>query len=92
MHTSLRLIDVAQHIGLSTSSTSRLFTRATGAGFAHTVSVLRLSEARHLLRTTDLPVADICMRVGYTNLSHFNRQFRQEVGSSPREYRTMAGS
>lgn len=83
---------MAGHIGLSPSSTSRLFTKATGAGFAHTVSMLRLSEARQLLRTTDLQIADICWRVGYTNLSHFNRQFRQEVGSSPREYRAMTSS
>lgn len=89
LHGPLRLSDVADHIGLSTSSTSRLFTRATGGGFARTVTRLRLSEARQLLRTTDMQIADICWQVGYTNLSHFNRQFRQEAGSSPREYRAM---
>lgn len=89
---SLRLSDVAGHLGLSTSSTSRLFTRATGLGFAQTVTRLRLSEARRLLRTTDLKVAEICWRVGCTSLSNFNRRFRQEVGVSPREYRRLAGS
>jgi len=92
LHDPLRLSDVAEHLGLSTSSTSRLFTRATGLGFAQTVTRLRLSEARRLLRTTDLKVAEICWRVGYTSLSNFNRQFRQEVGGSPREYRRLAVS
>ncbi len=43
----------AEHISLSASSTSRLFSRATGVSFADTVSRLRLSAARRLLTTTD---------------------------------------
>lgn len=89
LHRSLRLSDVAEHIDLSASSTSRLFSKAMGVGFARTVSRLRVSEARRLLATTDLRIADICWKVGYTSLSYFNRQFREEVGVSPREFRTL---
>lgn len=88
-HLSERLVleEVAAAIGVSPSTASRLFTRATGAGFSRTVNRLRISEATRLLMSTDLRVADVAWQVGYTNLSSFNRRFLEEVGTTPLRYR-----
>ena len=56
--------------------------------FADTVRRLRLAQAGKLLRGTTLPVAAIAHRVGYANLSNFNRQFRAHHGHTPREHRS----
>ncbi|WP_129660871.1 AraC family transcriptional regulator [Rothia halotolerans] len=87
----LRLGDVAEHLTMSRSGVSRLFTRATSVGFSRTVTRLRVTEACRLLRTTDLPVAEVCWAAGFANLSNFNRRFREETGSTPREYRRTRG-
>ncbi|MEB3369083.1 AraC family transcriptional regulator [Saccharopolyspora mangrovi] len=83
------LTDVAEEVGLSRDAFSRLFSKATGVGFSRTVSRMRLTEASRLLRTSDLPVAEICYRVGFTNLSNFNRQFRVTTGTTPSQYRRI---
>lgn len=86
------LAGAADLIGMSESALSRYFKRMSGQTFSATVQQLRLSQARMLLRDTDLPVASICHRVGYTNLSNFNRQFRSRHQSTPSQYRHQVRS
>lgn len=81
------LEDLAELLGMSRSSISRLFTRATSVGFSRTVNRLRVSEACRLLRMSNQPVSEICWQVGFSNLSNFNRRFREETGTTPRAYR-----
>src|SRR5205823_14407191 len=47
----------------------------------------RLERARRLLTQTDLPVTDICLRVGFESLGSFSTLFRRFAGASPREFR-----
>jgi AraC-like DNA-binding protein len=81
--------DVADEVGLSRPAFSRLFAKATGVGFSRTVIRMRVTEASRLLRSTDLSVAEICYRVGFTNLSNFNRHFRATTGTTPSRYRRI---
>lgn len=83
----VRLAEAAALVGMSESGFSRSFQRASGQTFTDTVRKLRLTHACHLLEQTDLPVAAVCRRIGYRNLSNFNRQFRAEHGLTPREHR-----
>ena len=50
----------------------------------------RIERAMFLLRTTDLPVTDVCMKVGYTSLGAFSELFAGIVGQSPSAYRAVA--
>ncbi|HEY5788369.1 MAG TPA: helix-turn-helix transcriptional regulator [Microlunatus sp.] len=74
---------------MSESAFSRYLARVTGVSFADTIRRLRLAQAGKLLRGTTLPVAAIAHRVGYGNLSNFNRQFRAHHGHTPREHRDL---
>jgi len=49
-------------------------------------TMLRMDEARRLLRETKRSVVDVALEVGYANPSHFARVFRRETGLSPRDY------
>ena len=88
----LRLTGAARHVGMSESAFSRYFARITGVSFADTVRRLRLAQAGKLLRGTTLPVAATAHRVGYSNLSNFNRQFLSHYGHTPRQHRSGPGS
>ena len=46
-----------------------------------------ISCALELLKTTDKRVLEICYDVGFNNVNHFNRMFKQYVGMSPVVYR-----
>jgi DNA-binding response OmpR family regulator len=49
---------------------------------------IRLEKAAALLLSTDLRISDVAYNVGYTESSHFSRQFRQHFGMTPSEYRS----
>ncbi len=79
--------DAAALVGMSESAFSRFFTRASGQTFSDTVRKMRMAHARQLLEHTDLPVAGVASRVGYQNLSNFNRQFLRMHEVTPTAYR-----
>jgi AraC-like DNA-binding protein len=47
----------------------------------------RLSKAAELLTTTDLPIGVISENVGFHQVSHFGKCFKEKTGYSPRDYR-----
>ena len=47
----------------------------------------RIAKAKELLRTTDLPITEICMAVGFESLGSFSTLFRKVAGISPSAYR-----
>jgi PAS domain S-box-containing protein len=48
---------------------------------------LRTQEACRLLSNSDLGICEIGQECGFADHSYFSRQFRQQTGISPREYR-----
>lgn len=48
---------------------------------------IRMENSLTLLRFTDLPVKEIAMKMGYDNISSFNRAFKKRFDVSPVEYR-----
>jgi AraC-like DNA-binding protein len=47
----------------------------------------RVERAMFLLRSTDLPVTEICFQVGFSSLGTFSRTFTAIVGESPSRHR-----
>ncbi len=48
----------------------------------------RLNEAKKLLRSSELPITEICYECGFSDSSYFGKAFRKAYGLSPREYRS----
>ncbi len=83
----LPLDDLARLTGLQKNYLCRAFKAHTGQTVLRYILQQRLGQAMLLLRQTDRPVIEIALESGFNDLPHFNRTFRREVGSSPREYR-----
>jgi len=84
---SVRMSEAAALVGMSEPTFSKYFKRATGQNFSDLVRKLRLAHSRRLLERSDKSISDICYEVGFTNLSNFNRHFRNDAGETPRDYR-----
>lgn len=85
----LRAADLAQHLGVSPRSLHRAFARA-GDTVAGRWRQLRLGHARQLLsqrRLAGLSVAEVGRRCGYTDASHFGRDFQRDAGVTPLSWR-----
>jgi len=50
----------------------------------------RLEEAKYLLLAKKRSVSDVCMSVGFSDLSSFSKLFKTRTGFSPERYRSIA--
>lgn len=83
----INLDDIAKMFLFSQSYFSYLFKNITSKTFVEYLNGIRISRAMELLKKTDRRVLDICYDVGFKNVNHFNRIFRQHTGLSPLVYR-----
>jgi two-component system response regulator YesN len=83
----LKMTRLAKLAGVSVATLSRHFKKATGVGFEIYLQNLRLEEARRLLKTGSLPVAQVARACGFKAGSHFARFFRKKTGFSPQQFR-----
>ena len=91
--TDCSLEDLSKALSYDYAYLSKYFKKSTGMTFGEYVNRRRVSDACHLLETTDLPVFDIGMACGYGSLRSMNRNFRKITGHSPGEYKHIfAGS
>ncbi|HET6485544.1 MAG TPA: helix-turn-helix domain-containing protein [Spirochaetia bacterium] len=82
----VRLEDLAEIAGTSTSSLQRAFRAITGHAPIEYLIRLRLLRACELLRKGELNVTETAYRVGFTDGNYFSRQFRRVMACSPREF------
>lgn len=83
------LSEIAEKMYLSTSTLSRLFKKQTGIHFAEYVNQVRLKHAVSELLYTGSNITRIAMNSGFSNVSAFNRVFRDYYGIAPTEYRNQ---
>ena len=68
---------------------SRSFRRTFGETPHQYLLSRRLERARHLLRTTDMSVTEVCLAVGFASVGSFSATFSRRVGASPTTYRRV---
>lgn len=81
---------MADRMNLSTSHFRAVFLREVGISAGQYLLQLRLSEARRLLRQTDLPIKEIARQVGYASVISFSRSFRLHSRRTPATYRRQS--
>jgi AraC-like DNA-binding protein len=87
----LDLRRLAREAHVSPRHFSRSFRRVFGETPHQYLLSRRLERARHLLRTTEMPVAEICLEVGFTSVGSFTTTFTRQIGVSPTTFRKAYG-
>lgn len=88
----LPLARIATVACLSPFHLLRLFKEAFGRTPHQYATDRRLRRARELVEGTDLPISEICNKVGYESLGSFSYRFKRRFGASPRELRCKRGA
>ncbi|SHL23084.1 helix-turn-helix domain-containing protein [Chryseobacterium polytrichastri] len=83
----ITLTDFAYISGRSLSSFKRDFQNIYNMPPATWIRKKRLEKAKEILETTQLPISEICFSLGFENVSHFSRIFKEYHGNTPNFYR-----
>ncbi len=83
----ITLPELAYLSGRSLSSFKRDFQSIYNMPPAQWIRQKRLEKAHDMLQHTQLTVSDICYSIGFENLSHFSRIFKEHYGYAPTQYR-----
>jgi len=83
----LDLHQVAREAALSPYHFHRGFTRLFGETPHTYLTRRRMERAAGLLRSTDMPVTDVCFACGYQSLGSFSSLFRKHAGVAPAHFR-----
>ena len=81
------LAELARPAGVHPAHLARSFRRWYGCTPGHYLRRRRLEEAARLLATTDRPVVEIALGLGFYDQAHLTRRFRRPHGLSPARFR-----
>ena len=81
------LSDLATTAGVTPTHVCHAFRAHVGMPIGEYVRRVRVTWAAEQLRTTDAPVSAIAMAAGYSDQSHFTRESRRLLGTTPSAYR-----
>jgi AraC-like DNA-binding protein len=84
---NLGLDQAAAEFGLSRSLFSREFHRHTGMSFIEHCNTRRVEKAARVLSSSDVNITEVAYGSGFSNLSHFHRQFKANYGLTPGAFR-----
>ena len=80
---------LAKLLNVSVSTLRRQFKQYTQMNPKEFIIRSRMAYAEYLLRKTKLSVIEVSMRVGYNEVSGFNRTFKTFFNTSPAKYRKL---
>jgi YesN/AraC family two-component response regulator len=86
-HQGITLCDVAVAVGYSPAYLTNRVARQTGETVNCWIVKRRMAGARFLLQNNNQTVEKIAKALGYQDVSHFSRQFRQHHGLPPQAWR-----
>lgn len=86
---NITLSDLSASANISKSECSRCFKISLNTTPYKYLTEYRLSKAAELLRETVEPVGNIAASVGFHQMSHFGKCFKEKTGYSPKVYREM---
>lgn len=80
---------LAQEFGMSRSGFQHKYKRVFGVSTRTDIINARMEYAKNLLISTDLPIAKIAGKCGYSSEYSFMRQFKSRFGKTPTQFRSI---
>ncbi len=84
---TITLHSLAEHFHYSDAYLSNMFRQKANTTFTEILRNFRLEQAKNLLITSKLKLAEVCDQVGYRDQSQFIRDYKKRFGTTPIQYR-----
>lgn len=85
----LKVQDLADNLGLSTSQTYRIIKKECGLSPHELIEQIKMKKACEMLQKTNISIQEISLLLGYEYVSHFFLVFKKNTGFTPGEYRNQ---
>jgi two-component system response regulator YesN len=82
----ISLKELAKELFIHPNYLCTRFRQETGLSIFQYVIMIRFEKAKELLAEPGTKIYNVSEKVGYANVSHFNRIFRREIGMNPKDY------
>ena len=83
----ITLKDLSERFYVSEYYLCREFKKSTKRTIVEYIKQTRIMNAKRLFMETDRNVTEVARETGFSNLTHFNRVFREVADVTPSEYR-----
>ena len=80
------LDEVSQVANMSTTAFCRYFKSHTNKTYTQFLNDIKIDNVCRLLLDQRLSISQICFETGFNNFTHFNDQFKKNVGMTPKQY------
>ncbi len=81
---AVTISEIAEELNMSLANFSQRFKAITELSPKEYLTKIRMKKARYLLQS--LSVTDTAYEIGYDNISHFIKLFKNEFGITPKQY------
>lgn len=88
-HIHHKIKDLASYFGYSSDHLSRTFRADTGRSLEQYIIESRINQATLLLINSNMAIKEIAQSLGYKDIYHFSKQFKNVTGCAPSAYRRM---
>jgi DNA-binding response OmpR family regulator/anti-sigma regulatory factor (Ser/Thr protein kinase) len=82
--------DLSNTLNISRVQLHRKVTALCGCSSSNYIKRFKLASAAEWLKQDSLTISEVAFKLGYTSLSHFSRNFKEEYSISPKEFRASA--
>src|SRR5215203_5031443 len=89
IHRKSSLCAMAHHVQLSPSRLRHIFKTETAVTLTQYLKSMRMRQAKKIMGTSCLAVKEVMIRVGLSDKSHFERDFKKAFGLTPAQYKTL---
>ena len=83
--------ELAAKLSTHPSHLARKFKEETKMTLTAYQQMLRITQAKHMLKTENLSVEEVAWTIGYEDPSYFTRVFKKEIGKTPSQFRDEDG-
>jgi len=78
---------LSKHFRISTAYLGRYFKKHTNETMQHYITHYKIKLIENRLKFSDKRINEIASDFGFSDVSHFNKFFRKQIGMSPSEFR-----
>ena len=83
----LSIAELSAHFNMSSSYFAHFFKQYAQKSVIEYVNETRILHAKNFLEKEELPISEIALRVGFSDINYFSRKFKAITGMTPTEYK-----